>query len=61
MTSADKIQTPAEAFDEAELQHLRTWLRLSASERLEFFEEMIDLANAGGALRADHLALRDKA
>lgn len=46
-------------FADAERAQLRAWAGLSTREKIEFFEEMLELARLGGALRPDRLALRD--
>ncbi len=49
----------AAAFCEAELANLRTWMALSGGQKIDFFEEMVELAWRSGALRPERLALRD--
>lgn len=56
MDEEDRI---AEAFREAERTNLRAWMRLSSGQKIDFFEEMIELAYHSGALRPERLALRD--
>ena len=46
-------------FEDAEREQLRAWARLPASAKIEFFEEMIELAYRSGALSPQRLALRD--
>lgn len=46
-------------FADAERAQLRAWVGLSASAKVDFFEELIELAYRSGALRADRPALRD--
>ena len=46
-------------FEDAERKQLRAWVRLPASAKIEFFEEMIELAYRSGALSPQRLALRD--
>jgi hypothetical protein len=48
------------SFAHAEREQLRDWVRLSASAKVDFFEEMIELAYRSGALAPERLALRDK-
>lgn len=48
------------SFEDAELTQLRTWIRLSTDVKIDFFEEMVELAWSSGALAPDRLALRDK-
>lgn len=50
---------PAHSFDEAETANLRAWLKLSTSDRIDFFEEMLELAYLSGALQPERLKLRD--
>jgi hypothetical protein len=59
MTAADDTKRSAEAFRDAEIANLRRWARLSGGQKIDFFEEMIELAYHSGALRPDRLALRD--
>lgn len=47
-------------FADAERAQLMAWVRLSASDKIDFFEEMIALAYSSGALAPDRLALRDR-
>lgn len=47
------------AFREAETANLREWMKLSGGQKIDFFEEMIELAYHSGALRPERLALRD--
>ena len=48
------------SFEDAELAQLRAWTHLSADVKIDFFEEMVELAWSSGALAPDRLALRDK-
>lgn len=59
MTTTDDTKRSAEAFREAEIENLRRWARLSGGQKIDFFEEMIELAYHSGALRPERLALRD--
>lgn len=56
---ADENARTADAFREAELTNLRAWMKLSGGQKVDFFEEMIELAYQSGALRPERLALRD--
>jgi hypothetical protein len=47
------------AFHEAEIANLRTWVKLSTADKVDFFEEMVELAYQSGALRPERLKLRD--
>lgn len=38
---------------------LQDWMRVSTSAKIDFFEEMIELAYSSGALTPERLALRD--
>ena len=57
--------TPAPApslefsFADAERAQLMAWVRLSAGAKIDFFEEMVELAWHSGALAPERLALRD--
>ena len=60
------MTTPTEVasgctFEDLERAHLRHWIRLSTPAKVEFFEEMIELAYRTGALSPERLALRDRA
>jgi len=57
--TADEADRAAQAFRAAEIENLRAWARLSGGQKIDFFEEMIELAYHSGALRADRLSLRD--
>jgi len=57
--TADEVERAAQAYRAAEIENLRAWARLSGGQKIDFFEEMIELAYHSGALRADRLALRD--
>lgn len=59
MTTIQPDAPGAFTFADAEHAHLRTWMALSASARIDFFEEMIELAFKSGALAPQRLALRD--
>ncbi len=60
MTAA-RDRLPSCTFDEAERQQLRDWIGLPAAKKIDFFEEMIELAYQSGALSPERLALRDQA
>jgi hypothetical protein len=49
------------SFEEAERAQLTAWVRLSADAKIDFFEEMVELAYRSGALAPERLALRDQA
>ena len=59
----DKVddERVAAAFREAELANLRAWMALSGGHKIDFFEEMVELAWHSGALRPERLALRERA
>ena len=57
MTAAE--DRTADTFREAEIANLRAWKKLSGGQKIDFFEEMIELAYHSGALRTERLALRD--
>lgn len=46
-------------FEDAERAQLHAWSRLSADVKIDFFEEMVELAWSSGALTPERLALRD--
>lgn len=48
-------------FAALERRQLRQWMALSTAAKVDFFEEMIQLAYSSGALRPERLALRDRA
>jgi hypothetical protein len=48
------------SFEDAERAQLRTWAALSPGIKLDFFEEMVELAWRSGALTPERLALRDR-
>ncbi|MCD9031178.1 hypothetical protein LDO32_05465 [Luteimonas sp. Y-2-2-4F] len=48
-------------FEDAEPAQLRAWIGLSTAAKVDFFEEMIELAYRNGALSPERLALRDRA
>ncbi len=50
---------PTFTFEDAERAQLLDGLRLSTAARVDFFEEMIELAYRSGALTPERLALRD--
>lgn len=47
------------SFADAERAQLQAWARLSTRAKIDFFEEMIELAYFSGALSPQRLALRD--
>jgi hypothetical protein len=47
-------------FEDAERAHLMAWARLSPGARIDFFEEMVEIAYWSGALAPERLALRDR-
>jgi len=46
-------------FEDAERAQLLAWMQLSTVVKIEFFEEMIELAYRSGALSPERLAMRD--
>lgn len=46
-------------FEDAERAQLLAWMQLSTAVKIEFFEEMIELAYRSGALSPERLAMRD--
>ena len=50
---------PALTSAELEREQLRTWAGLSTAAKIDFFEEMIEIAYQSGALAPERLALRD--
>jgi hypothetical protein len=59
MMKADENDRTADAYREAEIANLRAWMKLSGGQKVDFFEEMIELAYHSGALRPERFALRD--
>lgn len=49
------------SFEDAERAQLMAWAKLSAEAKIDFFEEMVELAYRSGALAPERLALRDQA
>ena len=47
-------------FEDAERAQLMAWASLSTDAKIDFSEEMIELAWLGGALAPERLALRDR-
>ncbi len=56
--TANLEQVPSCTFEDAEREHLRAWMGLSTAAKIDFFEEMIELAYQSGALSPERLALR---
>lgn len=50
---------PAFSFEDVERAQLRAWVKLSTRAKIDFFEEMIELAYLSGALSPERLGLRD--
>lgn len=59
MATIDRDDLTAAAFEDAEMANLRSWMKLSGGQKVDFFEEMVELAYHSGALRPERLALRD--
>lgn len=57
----DGLRMPSFSFEDAESAQLLAWVGLSAAAKIDFFEEMIELADRSGALLPERLALRDGA
>lgn len=55
-TRSDEL---AFSFADAERAQLQAWAKLSTRAKIDFFEEMIELAYSSGALSPQRLALRD--
>lgn len=47
-------------FSALERLQLQQWAALSTAAKIDFFEEMVQLAYSSGALRPERLALRDQ-
>lgn len=61
MHRTERANDPAGfTFEDAERAQLRTWIGLSTAAKIDFFEEMVELAYRGGALSPERLALRDR-
>lgn len=56
MAAADEA-LDSEALERLQLQQ---WAALSTAAKIDFFEEMVQLAYSSGALRPERLALRDQ-
>ncbi|HUD40985.1 MAG TPA: hypothetical protein VMR06_03195 [Dokdonella sp.] len=56
---SDEWRQPHCWFEDAERAQLRAWVKLSTRAKIDFFEEMIELAYLSGALSPERLALRD--
>lgn len=59
--NADSATFPRYDFAAAERDQLASWCGLSTRQKIEFFEEMVELAWLSGALAPERLALRDEA
>ena len=60
MANTDVRQQAAKAYEETEMANLRVWMTLSGGQKVDFFEEMIELAYYSGALTPERLAMRDR-
>jgi len=47
------------SFEDAERTQLMDWVQLSADMKIDFFEEMLEIAYLSGALTPQKLALRE--
>lgn len=56
---ADSTEATSQGFRDSGRESLRAWIRLSTSDKIDFFEEMIEIAYRSGALQPRRLALRD--
>ena len=59
MTTLDPGASGHQVLGDAEIASLRGWMRLKPGQKVDFFEEMVELAHRSGALSAERLALRD--
>ncbi|QOD92072.1 hypothetical protein H2514_05455 [Lysobacter sp. CW239] len=59
--TANLERVPSFSFEDAERAQLLAWISLSAGAKIDFFEEMVELAYQSGALSPERLALRDGA
>lgn len=57
--TANLERMPRFSFEEAERARLLAWVGLSADAKIDFSEEIIELAYDSGALSPERLALRD--
>ena len=57
MTEPDPVVLDHEALERLQLLQ---WAALDASAKIDFFEEMVELAYPGGALAPERLAMRDR-
>ncbi|MEN1956581.1 hypothetical protein [Luteimonas changyuni] len=55
----DPVPSLQFSFADAERAQLMAWVGLSAGVKIDFFEEMVELAWRSGALAPERLALRD--
>lgn len=60
MVKGDEQERIATAFRDAEMDSLRAWVKLSGAQKVDFFEEMVELAYRSGALHPERLAMRDR-
>lgn len=61
MHTTESASDPAGfTFEDAERAQLRAWIGLSTAAKIDFFEEMVELAYRSGALSPERLALRDR-
>ena len=58
--TANFERVPSFSFEDAERAQLLAWIVLRAGAKIDFFEEMIELAYQSGALSPERLALRDR-
>ncbi len=56
---SDEWREPLYSLEDIERAQLRAWVKLSTRAKIDFFEEMIELAYLSGALSPERLALRD--
>lgn len=62
MSTTEGASGPADVtFEQVERAQLVAWMGLSTAAKVDFFEEMVELAYRSGALSPERLALRDRA
>ena len=61
MHTTERANDPlACTFEDTERVQLQAWIGLSTAAKVDFFEEMVELAYRSGALSPERLALRDR-
>jgi len=58
MSKAEGKERTAEAFRDAETANLRAWMKLSGGQKIDFFEEMVELAYRRGGVAAGEVGAK---